>query len=73
MATYGELIELSSAKRNEPPYVSDGKYSNAKATISGPKTDNGLRDILGVRKLFSATQIFAFSLTYMCSWEVLTS
>ncbi|ETN44186.1 uncharacterized protein HMPREF1541_10736 [Cyphellophora europaea CBS 101466] len=72
MSSRGEAFEMS-ATRPMGGYVLDSKDTGAQVTVSGRKSNERMNGILRVRKLFSSTQIFAFSLTYMCTWEVLTS
>ena len=66
MNTHGEAIELS-ARQN------DGKGATSEVIADGAKHGEGLGRMLNVRKLFSSQQIFAFSLTYMATWETMNS
>ena len=76
MATYGETMELQQVNNRRVGGEKSVQINTMENTGDVPtkeKDAGRLNSVLGVRKLFSGAQIFAFSLTYMATWETSSS
>ena len=74
MTTYSESVELPQIRDRGALGQKGVKVQTSEHNReTSPKDAGALNSVLGVKKLFSSAQIFAFSLTYMATWETMSS